>query len=349
MKKKHIAFIGSVGIPNRYGGFESFVENICPFMLKEVDSIFVTCMKSAYKNRSSSYLGVNRIFINCPANGALSIIHDLLAFLSVFKLSTHIVVLGVSGGIWFPFFRLMCQLYGKHLIVNIDGVEWNRGKFSKLKRKLLWHFDYLAQFFSEVIIIDNSYLKSRFPNKTVEIAYPGDHVLRINNIQKKNSALTICRIEPENNICLLINGFLGSLLTKYVIIGNWSNSQYGIDLKQKFANESRLVLLDPIYDKNKLAQFREECSHYIHGHSVGGTNPSLVEMIFYDCDILCFDVPFHHHSIGKEARYFKTEIELSKSLSTKVTNKNRQELRHRYSKKRIIEKYIKLFVNCILG
>ncbi|MFS9599350.1 hypothetical protein Q6311_30915, partial [Klebsiella variicola] len=79
------------------------------------------------------------------ANGAFSVLHDLLAFLRVFSRSQGIVVLGVSGGLWFPLFRAMCALTGKRLIINVDGVEWRRAKFSVNKRRLLKLFDALAQ------------------------------------------------------------------------------------------------------------------------------------------------------------------------------------------------------------
>jgi len=343
-----IAFIGSVGIPNRYGGFESFLENICPFMNEQVHSITVTCSRDAYINEEGPYLGVNRTFISCPANGIWSIIHDLIAFFSIMRKSTHIFILGVSGGVWFPLFRLICSLQGKCLILNVDGLEWKRGKFSKVKRLLLWILDYLAQLCSHVIIIDNASLKSRFPAKTFEIAYSGDHVLHLGNIRREKTALTICRIEPENNIEMLIKGFINSNQNEYIIIGNWDNSKYGIELKRKYSLDARLRLLDPVYDQTILSKYREECSYYIHGHSVGGTNPSLIEMLYYDSNIFCFDVPYHHSSVGDQAHFFKTDKDLSNLLDSSIrSTKNRNDIRERYSKNEITNKYIELITSTI--
>jgi hypothetical protein len=341
--KPSIAFIGSVGIPNRYGGFEAFLEHTTPFMLNGVDSIEVTCARSVYPDCEPIYQGVKRVFINCPANGVASILHDLLAFFAVFPRASNIFVLGVSGGIWFPLFRMLCDLTGKQLMVNVDGVEWKRGKFSQSKRLFLRVIDYLAQRFAHKVIIDNEALPSYFPSKTVCIAYPGDHVLRVSTTMKKHAALTICRIEPENNIELLIVGVLASHFQTYTFIGNWDRSEYGDALRKKYKDNPRLCLLDPIYDSVSLAHYRESCSSYIHGHSVGGTNPSLVEMIYYDCDIFCLDVAYHHSTMGCHAQYFSTAQELAMLLNMKK-NKTvaRGDLRAKYSRSRISSAYLDL-------
>lgn len=343
-KSPHIAFIGSVGIPNRYGGFEAFLEHTTPFMLKGAESVTVTCDKSAYPDAEGAYNGVDRVFLNCPANGAASLLHDLLGFFAVFARSSHIVVLGVSGGLWFPLFRLLCSLTGKRLLVNVDGVEWKRGKFSKPKRSFLRLLDYLAQRFAHKVIIDSDALEPHFPRKTFCVAYPGDHVIRLSSAERKAyTALTICRIEPENNIEMLIQGVLESKHHTYTIIGNWDRSEYGIELREKYADDPRLNLLDPIYDPHQLAFYRETCSSYIHGHSVGGTNPSLVEMVYYDCHMYCLDVIYHHSTVGKHANYFSNAKALAELLNKEHgVPMARDELRLRYSRERISETYLKM-------
>lgn len=340
-RQPRIAFIGSVGIPNRYGGFEAFLEHTTPFILDRAESVMVTCARSAYPDGETYYEGVERVFINVPANGAASVLHDLLAFFAVFPRASHIIVLGVSGGMWFPLFRLLCALTGKKLLVNVDGVEWKRGKFSKPKRLFLRAIDYLSQRFAHQVIIDNDGLPSYFPEKTLCIAYPGDHVLRVPAQMQEHAALTICRIEPENNIELLITGVLASRMHTYTIIGNWDRSEYGIALRNKYKDNPRLKLLDPIYDPVKLAHYRESCSSYVHGHSVGGTNPSLVEMIYYNCHIYCLDVVYHHHTIGKHAQFFRDAQELAALLDAESgVPACREQLKSKYSREGISTAYL---------
>ncbi len=347
-----MAFIGSAGIPNRYGGFESFVEHCGPTFSRNTQATIVTCDASLYKiERSENYFGVRRIFINIKANGAASVIHDLVAFMRVYWCSTHIIVLGVSGGIWFPLFMFMCRLGGKRLMVNIDGVEWRRTKFGKTKRRVLRFFDYLAQRFSDIVVYDNAglapYVHASARHRAVEIGYSGDHVLRLGVQAVPATSLTICRVEPENNLDLMIQGALQSRLSFYTIVGNWSSSEYGCNLRERYRSESRLVLLDPIYDASRLAKLRESCEIYLHGHSVGGTNPSLVEMLFYDSKLCCFDVVYNRVTAGECASYFKNAAELARQLNAIIDNETmegelqaREALRSKYTCEAIATAYL---------
>jgi len=353
-----VAFIGSAGIPNRYGGFESFLEHCGPRFAEATKSTIVTCDASLYQNDlNPNFYGIHRIFLTTRANGASSILHDLFAFFRVYGSSTHIMVLGVSGGPWFPLFKLMCWVGRKKLGVNIDGVEWRRSKFSRNKQRLLRIFDHLAQRYSDLVIYDNAglapYVLKCAQNRAVEIGYSGDHVLRLPGInQKGNTGLTVCRIEPENNLDLLIKGALQSGLSSYTIVGNWDNSEYGRELRDRYRGNTRLVLLNPIYDPGLLAELRESCSIYLHGHSVGGTNPSLVEMLYYDCAVICFDVSYNRATAGDGASYFSNAQTLADLID--AANKgqaggsisSRKSLLEKYTSKAIADAYLKAFQEC---
>lgn len=341
-----VAFIGCSGVPNRYGGFEAFVEHCGPVIARNVQSVVVTCDAHLYPERGRHYRDMDRTFIPVRANGGASVLHDAAAFLSVFRQATHIVVLGVSGGIWFPFFRLLCGLGGKRLIVNVDGVEWRRTKFSRGKRLLLRVFDWLAQRCAHVVVYDNPALRgyvlpSALP-RARQIGYSGDHVLRLPGIRHEpGTALTVCRIEPENHVDVLIEGFLNSPLKRYTVVGNWNHSAYGRELRERHAGNPRLALLDSLYDPQQLAQLRESCEIYLHGHSVGGTNPSLVEMLFYDCRLLCFDVPFNRETAGECADYFQDAASLSALLvSSSSRSADRTAQRAAFSAQRIASQYL---------
>jgi glycosyltransferase involved in cell wall biosynthesis len=327
--KQCIAFIGTAGIPNRYGGFEAFVEQCAVHLARDCD-LLVTCDSHLYEDRSADFRGVRRIFVPIRANAAWSVLHDLFAFLRVFRRSSAIVVLGVSGGIWFPFFRLCCAITGKRLVVNIDGVEWRRFKYSAARRAFLKLSDVIAQLFAHRVVYDNPalapFMCSLSLAKARCIPYSGDHVVRNRGIgMRPRTALTICRIEPENNIELLLEGALASRLSHYVIVGNWNSSIFGRRLRARYGRNSRLELRDPLYDATALGMLRESCAIYLHGHSVGGTNPSLVEMMFYDCDILCFDCPFNRHTARHRATYFADATELAAKIDAAIDSPGRYE------------------------
>lgn len=343
-----VAFIGSAGIPNRYGGFEAFLEHCAPTIARHVENVTVTCDSALYIDQREDFDGVRRLFISVRANGARSILHDLVAFARVFPRATHVVVLGVSGGLWFPLFRLLCAATGKRLIVNIDGVEWRRAKFSAWRRGVLRGLDALAQLGAHRVVYDNpalaEFVLPYCRRKAACIAYPGDHVVRLPAIHRRpGTALTICRIEPENNIELLIVGALASSLVEYTIVGNWAMSAYGRKLKAQYGEENRLRLLDSVFEPLKLAELRESCEVYLHGHSVGGTNPSLVEMLFYEARQLCFDCAFNRQTAGDVAQYFASADDLKSLLDEPARARgDRPALRRRYTRERIAADYLLL-------
>jgi hypothetical protein len=343
-----ISFIGSVGIPNCYGGFESFLEVISPLIVKSNIIVNVTCDSKKYIDKNPLFKGVNRIFININANGFLSPIHDLLAFFRVLRISDVIIVLGVSAGPFFIIMRFFCFLLNKKLIINIDGIEWRRSKYSTLEKIILRIFDLFAQISAHRIIYDNSalinYIYLVFHKKSFLIPYSGDHVVRIKDVSMiPGSGLSICRIEPENNIDLILKSVVNSNLTSFTIIGNWNNSSYGKNLREKYKNFVKLKLLDPIYDPLKVASFRESCFFYIHGHSVGGTNPSLVEMLSYNAIIVSYDCIFNRESAGNSSLYFTSSDDLVEILNNShllKSNSSLGELPLRYTSQVIANQYI---------
>jgi glycosyltransferase involved in cell wall biosynthesis len=293
------------------------------------------------------------VFIPVRANGAQSIFHDLLAFFAVFWRVKAIVVLGVSGGIFFPLFRLLCALTGRKLIVNVDGIESRRKKFSVPKQCFLYWSDRLAQRFAHRVVIDNEALRA-FLDPTVQacavlIAYPGDQVMRgariPNVLRSGNQCLTICRIEPENQCHVLLEAFAQIGHGRYIFIGNWDMSEYGRQLRQQFGGVPGLEMRDPLYDKTALSDLRENCDYYLHGHSVGGTNPSLVEMLFYDCVILAFDCAFNRCTAGDAINYFTDTDTLAAHLrcpAHDVERADRGVVRQQYTQTKICENYTSL-------
>ena len=179
--------------------------------------------------------------------------------------------------------------------------------------------------YADVIIADNKgiqeYVKNEYGKETVLIAYGGDHVqqtisseqqydiLNHYNLSAGEYAITICRIEPENNCHLILEAFAQSNIPM-IFIGNWERSEYGKDLKKKYISHNNIKILDPIYDLQKLYALRKNCKYYIHGHSAGGTNPSLVEAMFFGVPILAYDVIYNRETTQKKACYFQNEKDL---------------------------------------
>lgn len=163
-------------------------------------------------------------------------------------------------------------------------------------------------------------------------------------------AFSVCRIEPENNLHLILAAFEEPAPLPLVVVGNWDNSEYGQNLRNRYQNQPDIFLLDPIYEPGKLNQLRGNCTIYLHGHSCGGTNPSLVEAMYLGLPIIAFDVNFNRETTENQALYFQSATELNKLCTQfddkalrQLGNKMKEIALRRYTWKRISECYSHLF------
>lgn len=244
----------------------------------------VFCSSKAYDQKLNSYKNAKLAYIPVNANGIHSIIYDILCLIMcIFYRPATILVLGVSGAIFLPMLRLF---YRGKVVTNIDGLEWRRAKWGKFAKRFLKLSESIAVKYSDVVISDNKaiadYVREEYSKESQVIAYGGDHAISdsINDIEVKDFAFALCRIEPENNVHLILESF-SQTNTKLTFVGNWNSSEYGKLLKKKYSTFDNITILDPIYDINALSVLRSECRFYVHGHSAGGTNPSLVEMMHF--------------------------------------------------------------------
>ncbi|ANQ25225.1 DUF1972 domain-containing protein [Vibrio natriegens] len=318
---KSVSVVGTVGLPACYGGFESLVENLVRYRSKDVQ-YQVFCSKMAYKERPDSLDGVKLTYIPLNANGPQSIPYDILSLLLCLKSKPDVVlILGVSGCLFLPIFKLFSK---SKVITNIDGLEWKRDKWGKWARKFLKWSESLAVKYSDIVVADNQaigdYVTQEYGTENKIIAYGGDHALRDVRVASINEdyALGLCRIEPENNVELILEAF-SKTKRQLKFVGNWNNSEFGKRLKSTYGNYENIELLDPVYDLDKLYQIRRSSSIYIHGHSAGGTNPSLVEMMHFGIPIVAFDCNFNRYSTEDKAIYF-SDVENLVSVVEQPTN-----------------------------
>lgn len=344
-----ISIIGTVGVPACYGGFETLVENLLDEK-EEEQRLTVYCSSHHYPNKQLKYKNADLKYVPLKANGAQSIPYDIYSLLhAVFKEKTkHILLLGVSGAICLPFIRLFSNV---NIVTNIDGLEWRRAKWGKLVKAFLKFSEKVAVKYSDVVVADNQaiadYVKSEYSTESEVIAYGGDHAVSGKlDLTNGNYALALCRIEPENNVELILKAF--SQTSEHLkFVGNWDNSQFGKEMKRKFGDYQNIELIDPIYDIAILSELRGHCSIYIHGHSAGGTNPSLVEMMHFCKTILAFDCDYNRASTENKADYFYTANELKVSIEDKEYQDNGADMleiaNRRYTWDIVKEQYFSLF------
>jgi glycosyltransferase involved in cell wall biosynthesis len=325
-----IAVIGTDGLPARYGGFETCVEQLAPRLARRGHA---TLVFGSSVGRTALAVDGERLahrYLPLRANGLWSVPYDLLNFLVCWRKADAMLVMGVSGGIFLPLLRLAAGR--RRIIVNVDGLETRRDKWTGFKRWFLERSEALAVRHAHVVVSDNQGIAdmvlARYGRTSSVIAYGCDHVLQLAEgaaqalikerfgLAPGSYLLTVARIEPENHIAEMLQAFLASPQPLYVLVGNFSATPLGRELLARYQGEPRVRFIDSLFDPEALAALRAGCHIYLHGHSVGGTNPSLVEMLPYQRPLLAFDCIFNRYTLGDEGGYFADVSMLTRQLQS---------------------------------
>ena len=375
-----IAIIGSRGIPAKYGGFETAVEAVAPRLVEMGWNVVVSCEGSRDHSKPDVYKGVHLFYF--PVRPFFRIIYEVLYDVySLVKssLGCHcIYMLGYGAGLFF----FIPKIFHRKLAVNVDGLEWKREKFNKLEKFILLTSERAAVTFADAVVADSKeikrYIEERYKKEAVYITHGADapHVEKWNEQKlsgqdslKENSALlpngywlAVARLEPENNIHVIVQSFLKSNSDKkLVIIGSFSGKKYQRHvfeiLEDKNAGE-RVILTGAIYDVSLLNMLRQNCFAYIHGHSVGGTNPALLEAMSMKNLVIAHDNEFNREVGGQTTLYFKDagdlaakieEIENNPNLFAQLKEAAYSRVLSHYSWEDIAQEYDRLFQGLCLG
>ncbi len=368
-----IAIIGSKGIPARYGGFETLAENLVKHLNKRCEFI-VYCSARAYNRQPDHYLGAELKYLPLDANGVQSIPYDIWSMIHASRRADTMLILGVSGCIFLPLLKLF---YRGKIMVNLDGMDWKRPKWGRLARAFLKFSEIVAARFADQLIADNDaihdYIATVYGRDSFLVEYGGDNarsdlpektdasvsIVALHKSEPDNDlvdtgfsayAIAVCRIEPENNIHVILEAFAQADTLPLVFLGNWANSEYGRALRRRYRSNPNLLLLDPIFEPRKLFALRSNAALYVHGHSSGGTNPSLVESMSLGLPVVAFDVVFNRATTENKALYFDSTASLAETLrglSNLDLRGNAAQMRElakrRYSWATIAGKYATLF------
>ena len=359
-----VVIIGTTGLPARYGGFETLAHHLVE-QLKDNFQFTVYCSNKYFAKRGKRknyFNGAKLKYLPFNANGYQSIIYDIFSMLHAIRHSDILVVLGVSGAILFPFLRLISS---KPVIVNIDGQEWRRPKWNRFASAFLKFSEACAVKFAHEVIGDNEkiveYIQTEYGRKDAKlIEYGADHTRKVAvddrarmaypSFMNNPYAFSVCRIEPENNIHIILDAFAESPSETLVMVGLWNHSVYGMNLKEYYSRFENIFLLEPIYYQEKLDVLRSNAALYLHGHSAGGTNPSLVEAMYLGLPVFAYDVSFNRVTTENAAHYFINSDELVAMLKginadeRTETGKRLAAIAHRrYTWKNIADAY----ANCI--
>ncbi len=356
--KEKVAVIGAVGLPAKYGGFETFVHFLAVHLANEFD-LTIYCSGPEYRERPKTFLGARLLYVPFRANGIQSLFFDSLSILHACFFSDVLLVLGATTGFLYPFARLL----GKRVVLNPDGLDWQRSKWSPLTGRFLKFLERLSVRQADILVCDNEgigeYHRKVHGKESHLIEYGGDQISKpplteafrhcypfVNNPY----AFSVARIQRDNNIEMILDGFSQTPEHVLVFVGNWVSSAFGRETKQKYGKFPNIHLLEAIYDPAILNSLRGYCALYVHGHSAGGTNPSLVEAMCLGLPIASFDVIYNRATTEDKAYYFKNTEELASLIRTTPNTTWEKQRRtmleigeRRYRWTVIVAKYAKIF------
>ena len=381
---KDIFIIGSRGLPAQYGGFETFVEKLISHKVSPAIRYHVACLSDESTGNHFDYKGADCFTVNPPKLGPARVIaYDMMAINYSLKLikkegiqAPIFYILGNTIGAFIVHFAKKIQSVGGILLVNPDGLEWKRAKWSKPVQSYLKYSEKEMTKYANLIISDNrgieTYIQNTYPwARTTFIAYGTDlskTTLTAEDdpvrdwyqkwqTQEKDYYLILGRFVPENNYETAIREFMKSSTERdLVIICNHEGNAYFDELRQitGFDKDKRVKFVGTVYDQDLLKYIRNQAFAYIHGHEVGGTNPGLLEALAQTDLNLIYKVDFNHQVAQETALYWNKEYgnlsQLIDSVDGQVSfedlgNAAKANMKENYTWEKIVGEYEELFLS----
>ena len=320
-----VAILGTRGIPNNYGGFEQCAEYLSVGLVERGHDVTIYSPKF-HPYKEDNYKGVKIIRKVSPkdifGHSASNFIYDYFCLRDAVRKDFDIIL--ELGLITSSLSIIFCRHRGKIIATNLDGLEWKRSKWNLTIQKITRTLEKYGVKFSDYLIADNIAIKDYIykeykrdakyiPYGTLKIKTPNPSYLKQYNLEPDNYFLTIARLEPENNLEMMFDAYLKSAIkTPYCVVGHHL-TKYGDFLKDKYRGTG-IIFLGGIFNKDYLDNIRYYSKIYLHGHSVGGTNPALLEAMAAKTFIVAHNNQFNKTVVEENALYFKTVSQLSKIL-----------------------------------
>lgn len=318
----HLNILGTRGIPANHGGFETFAERLALFLVRHGFSVTVYCQSTGptdLTGREDTWNGIHRVHFGTRRNGAAGTMEfDLACARHVLKQPGVDLVLGYNTAV----FNLLQKAKRRKVFMNMDGIEWKRKKWSKPAKLWLLLNEIIGANLADVAICDHPeigrHIARRTLRKTAVIPYGADVVRRASQgpvfdmgLRPGGYFISVARIEPDNSIAELVQGYLkADTEMDMVVLGNLDpDNSYHRQVYE--LGRGRVLFPGGIYEDERLKALRFHARAYLHGHQVGGTNPSLVEALGAGNAVLAHDNAFNRWTAGHGQRYFANAGECS--------------------------------------
>lgn len=360
-----IGILGTRGIPNRYGGFEQCAEYLALGLKEKGHEVWVY-NSAHHEYKGSEWKGVHIVHCKDPEDkmGTFGqFLYDLNCINDARKRNFDILLqLGyTSNSIWYWRWPKNCRN-----IVNMDGLEWKRSKYNKYVQRFLKYAEKLAAVHADEMVADSvgiqQYLRERYNKPSTFIAYGADifntpdaSLLNKYDVQPYKYYMLMARMEPENNIEMIIKGHLLSGSSDPLLVVGKTDNTYGTYLKETYGHHNTIRFLGGVYDGAMVNNLRYHAHIYFHGHTVGGTNPSLVEAMGSNTLIAANDNAFNKGVLGEDAFYFSNDTDIASIIQSAQPKENYtvwlgnniEKIMTQYNWPKIVDDYEALFVNAV--
>jgi glycosyltransferase involved in cell wall biosynthesis len=364
--KLKIAILGTRGIPNHYGGFEHISEYVSAGLVQRGHTVSVYNSHN-HPYTADTWYGVNIIHCYDPEymiGTAGQFVYDLNCIRDARKRDLDVIIMMgyTSSSVW-------GSLYPEKsaIITNMDGLEWKRSKYSKPVQSFLKYAEKLAVKHSKYYVSDSmiikQYLARKYSINSRYIPYGADMITPIEREQitpteaaKEDYFLLMARMEPENNIETILDGYHESGSTKpFKVLGDTGN-RFGKFITHKFQNDTRIEFKGSIFDTAKVRALQNNSYLYFHGHSVGGTNPSLLEAMASEALIAAHNNPFNQAVLSNDAFYFSNPNDVKQLVETVqrhepekiMVNNNLQKIKDLFNWEGVVDGYEQYAIECYL-
>lgn len=314
---KKIGVIGIRGLPSNYGAFDSFVDQFVQDQkILRSNLIFLIGTNSKNSNKKFKYLNVKQIYTPRFPGPFVLFTHFISIILMLIYGVRIFLFFGYGPAIFFPILKLLnCKI-----ICNPDGIEWRRPNnfikkyYFKICERIFGKIEISKIYDSEVI---NRYYSYKYRSKGETVYYPSKFENFKSQALRDNTSkrfYVIGRLLEENNISLIVNTFKRLSQHKLFIIG-YKSSYFEKEILPKIVLSKNIFYVGQIYNKEKLYKYLSFFDYYIHGHKVGGTNPTLIEAISLKKKIFAYNCSFNREILGKKNVYFKSSLDLENLIN----------------------------------
>lgn len=362
MSGLRIGILGTRGIPNRYGGFEQCAEYLAVGLVEKGHKVWVYNSHD-HEYQQDEWNGVHIVHCYDPEKKigtAGQFIYDLNCIRDARKRKFDVLLqLGyTSNSIWYKVWPKHCKN-----VVNMDGLEWMRSKYSSKVQKFLKHAEKWAALNADVLVADSpgiqKHLQETYNKPSHFIAYgadlfetPDENIIKPYDVKEQGYNMLMARMEPENNIEMILKAHTMSGTERQLLVIGKTENEFGQRMVEQYGKKPHVNFLGGIYDINIINNLRYYSHLYFHGHSVGGTNPSLLEAMASNSLIAAHNNDFNRGVLGDDALYFSDVQQLtdiirnthSKKEHSNFIDNNHKKIRDQYNWPRIVDEYEKVLV-----